>query len=419
MGSGPLAGLHVVLVPTWYPTPEAPTGGRLFKEYLESFAQAGARVGLLYPDLIDFPKNWLYYRGQPGYQSRVQNMQLPVSLRPFLREEVDAGAPVVRVRGIHLSTGRERRVDRYYAWLKRAYEHYAQKNGVPDVLNPHCAIPAGWAALRLADSLQPRPRVVLTEHTGPFDLLLRPAAVAKRAIESCRDADAVAAVGSVLQGEMRRAGVTRAIEIIPNAVASDFHFTEMPSPERGTAGKKRYSAVFAGRYSKLKGIPELAIAMERMAADPSVEVFWHFFGFAQPGEEEEEERLRRVLSSGPAQGMGVIHGIGTREEIARVMRQAHFSILPSHRDNCPLAVVESLSMGRPVVGTEGTGVEYFVRPPGDGVLCKPKDPDDLTRAIRELVHTEWDARAIAERAKDRFSYAAVAERYARLFAPTT
>jgi glycosyltransferase involved in cell wall biosynthesis len=415
MADGPLAGLHIVLIPTWYPTPEAPTGGRLFKEYIEAFAGAGARVGLLYPDLVDIP-NWIHFSTRAGYWERVRSMGLLPTLWPTLREETDAGAPVVRVRGAQLRQ-REHRIDKFAAWLERAYRHYVSRHGAPDILNPHCAVPAGWGALRLADELTPRPRVVLTEHTGPFSLLLKTPGVAQRTLSACREADALAAVGSLLRKEMQQAGVQRDIEIIPNAAASSFHFVDIPPPGRSPSGKRRYGAVFAGRYSKLKGIPELAVAIERLAQAPDVEVFWHFFGFAQPGEEEEEERLRRVLSSGPAAGMGTIHGIKDREEIARVMRESHFSILPSHRDNCPLAVVESLSMGRPVVGTDDTGVEYFVRPPGDGVLCRPNDPDDLTRAILECLRTEWSARDIAAHAEARFSGPAIADQYAKLFRP--
>src|SRR5262249_51934131 len=198
-----------------------------------------------------------------------------------------------------------------------AYRHYVARHGAPDILNPHCAVPAGWGALRLAEKLTPRPRVVLTEHTGPFSLLLKTPGVAERTMRACREADALAAVGSLLRTEMQQAGVQRDIEIVPNAAASSFHCVDLPPPDRSASGKKKFGAVFAGRYSKLKGIPELTVAIERIAQAPDVEVHWHFFGFAQPGEEEEEERLRRVLSSGPAAGTGTIHGIQDREEIAR------------------------------------------------------------------------------------------------------
>ncbi|HKA23366.1 MAG TPA: glycosyltransferase, partial [Candidatus Eisenbacteria bacterium] len=228
MAEGPLEGLHILIVPTWYPTPEAPTGGRIFKEYLEAFARGGARVGLLYPDLIDLG-NVPQRMSQPGYWHRVREMGLYLWPSPVLRDETYGEAPVVRVRGLYSSFGKkERRIDCYFAWLERAYRHYVSKHGAPNVLNAHCATPAGWAALRLAETLTPRPRVVVTEHTGPFSLLLTPPAVAERTLAACREADAVCAVGSLLRTEMQGAGVTRPIEIIPNAVSSSFRFTEMP-----------------------------------------------------------------------------------------------------------------------------------------------------------------------------------------------
>ena len=120
MASGPLAGLHIVLVPTWFPTPERPTGGRIFQEYVQAFTGAGARVGVLYPDLVDL-KNLTIHAGEDGYWDRVKSMRLPPTPWPTLHEEMFFGAPVVRMRGLHTSLGRkERRIDRYAAWLSRA-----------------------------------------------------------------------------------------------------------------------------------------------------------------------------------------------------------------------------------------------------------------------------------------------------------
>jgi L-malate glycosyltransferase len=417
MASRPLEGLHVVLVPTWFPTPERPTGGRIFQEYIEAFTGAGARVGVLYPDLVDLMNLTIHAR-EEGYWQRVRRMRLPPSPWPMLHEEAMAEAPVVRVRGLHTSAGRKtRRIDRYAVWLRRAYEHYVARYGAPDILHAHCAVPAGWAALRVAGGRSPRPRVVLTEHTGPFSLLLSEPGIAERTLSACREADALAAVSDKLVEEMHEAGVSRAVEVIPNAVSTPFGYAPPPPVERSPSGKLRYRAIYAGRFSKDKGIPELAQAIERVAQVPDLEVHWDFFGFADEGEKEEEERLMRVLSSGPGTGVGTLHGMQPREVVAPAMRDSHFMVLPSHRDNCPLAVVEARSVGRPTVGTRGSGMESYIEP-GDGLLCAIGDSDDLTRAILELLrpYDRWDSREIARRAEARFSESAIAHDYARLFA---
>jgi glycosyltransferase involved in cell wall biosynthesis len=106
-----------------------------------------------------------------------------------------------------------------------------------------------------------------------------------------------------------------------------------------------------------------------------------------------------------------------REVVAPATKAAHFMVLPSHRDNCPLAVVEARSVGRPTVGTRDSGVEKYIEEGKDGLLCEIGDPDDLTRAILEMLrpYDRWDAREIANRAETEFSEPAIAKRYAPLF----
>ena len=317
------------------------------------------------------------------------------------------------MRGLYTSLGKKvRRVDRFAEWLERALRHYAGRHGMPDVLNAHCATPAGWAALEVAGKVQPRPRVVLTEHTGPFELLLADPEIAERTLAACRDADAICAVGYRLRDDMAEAGVTRAIEVIPNPVSSSFRFADLPPAGRAPDGRASFTGLFVGTLLPTKGIAELARAIERLADDGALDLRWEIFG-----EGPEQEALSRVFASGPARGKGTLHGVRSKEEIARVMRTSHFLALPSYYENCPLAVVEALSMGRPVVGTRGTGMEFYVLP-GDGILCEPKSVEDLERAIRELVQAPWDARAIAARAAERFSPETIATQYARLFGPT-
>jgi glycosyltransferase involved in cell wall biosynthesis len=280
---------------------------------------------------------------------------------------------------------------------------------MPDVLNAHCATPAGWAALEVAGKVEPRPRVVLTEHTGPFDLLLADPEIAERTLAACRDADAICAVGDFLAEEMKRAGVDREIAIIGNPAAADFAYAPAPPPRRTSDGQPSYSGIYTGRFTRKKGMLELADAIDQLAGDPSFEIRWEFFGFFED-EADVIDRLRGLAASGRI----TIHGIQGRAEIAQAMRECHFLVLPTYRDNCPLSVVEALSMGRPVVGTRGTGLDTYVLE-GDGILCEPRNPADLARAIREAMGTTWDARTISDRAESRFGWNAIAQKYAPLF----
>jgi len=388
-----LAGRHVLVVPSWWPSPEIPIGGIFFLDYARAFAAAGAKVGVIFADLIE-----------PQYFAR--NPLLPVL--PMLAEERLGDIPVIRVRGVHTSLGKpHRRSLRFAAWLRRGYRRYVKRYGVPDFIHAHCSTPAGWAALQLKAA-----PVYLTEHTGPFSLLLSPPEVEKLTRQAVAEATAVFAVSPNLGSQMMDAGVGREIEVIPNPVAEEFAFAPPPEPERAPGGEPIYHAAFVGRLVREKGVRELAMAIRRIAPERDLEIRWHIVG-----EGPEEPALRENLKEETRLQRVVWHGFLPKPEVADVLRQSHFLVLPSHGENCPLAVEEALSIGRPVVGTTGTGTEVLVGSE-DGVLHRPGDAMGLANAIRSVAlnYERWNPRAIAERARQRFSGAAVASRYAEAFA---
>jgi glycosyltransferase involved in cell wall biosynthesis len=390
-GSRPLAGLHVLLAPSWWPSPEIPIGGIFFLDYARAFAAAGAKVGVIFADLV-FPPQW---RGRPGL------------LVPRLAEERLDDIPVIRVRGFHTSLGHaERRTLRFASFLRRALEHYRRRHGTPDLIHAQCSTPAGWAALR--SGLAP---VVITEHMGPFSLLLAPPALEALTREAVHAAAALVAVSPGSRDQMRAAGIVREIPVIPNAVPPDYVCVRPPEPGRGAGGEPAYDAVFVGRLVREKGVRELASAAVRLAGERGFAIRWHVVGSGP-----EESALRERMGAGDARPRVTWHGTLPRPRVAELLRSSHFLVLPSHGENCPLAVCEALSLGRPVVGTRETGIEPLVGLE-DGVLCARGDAEALAAAVRELVgrYDGLDATAIAARARERFSYTALAERYAPVF----
>jgi teichuronic acid biosynthesis glycosyltransferase TuaC len=390
----PLAGLHVLLAPSWWPSPEIPIAGIFFLDYARAFAAAGAKVGVVFADLIE-P---LYFLRAP---------RLPVV--PQLAEESLDGIPVIRVRGVHTSLRRpHRRTLRGAAWLRRAYAHYAVHHGVPHVIHAHAALPGGWGAVGLGAA-----PVVLTEHTGPFSLLLATPEMERLTHEALRGAAAVCAVSPNLRAQMQAAGVDRDlgagrdIPVIPNPVAPEFAYAPPPVVRQDVAGTPEHHAVFIARLVREKGVRELGEAAARLAGRADVALHWHLVG-----DGPERETLRRAL--GPARATW--HGTVPKPEILRLVRESHFLVLPSHGENCPLSVAEALCVGRPVVGTRGTGIEPLVGPE-DGALVPIGDVDALATAVLETArgYARWDAAAIAARARARFGYQAVAERYAAAF----
>jgi glycosyltransferase involved in cell wall biosynthesis len=336
--------------------------------------------------------------------------------------------PVIRIRGAHTALGQPGiQMRRYRAWLRRGLVEYRSRHGEPDILHAMCAIPAGWACTHLDDPLATR--IVVTEHTGPFSLVLSPRAGEAYVRAGLAKAAAVLAVSEPLRQDMLAAGIKREITVVGNPVAEVFAATPPPPVATDSAGRAVYHGLYVGRLTELKGIPELieaGISLTREVQHAHSEVgmpphtgmphrrfsiHWHVAGYGPL----DQEWRSRFAAAGLTDSL-TLHGFCDKPTVARLLREAHFLVLPSHGENCPLAICEALSFGRPVAATDVPGCAALVGD-GDGVLARVKDPKSLATAIETLLtdYHRWDWSAIAARAKERFAPAAVAARYAEVF----
>ncbi|HVP09966.1 MAG TPA: glycosyltransferase family 4 protein [Phycisphaerae bacterium] len=386
---GSLTGLHVLIVPAWWPSPEQPMAGVFCTDYAAAFIEAGAKVGVVFPDLVS-----MRFLGEGA----------PIPLRPRVLTETTAGAAVVRVRGLHTALGQPwMQMHRYRRWLARGMEVYREMQGAPDILHAMCAIPPGWACSHLDDPLSKR--VVVTEHTGPFSLALHPAA-AERYVRAAMDqAAAVIAVSEHSRREIRAAGFHRPIGVIGNPVSAPF--TTIPVSRDRRPGPFR--AIFVGRIVYEKGVEELIEAAAMLG--PGVNVEWHFVGDGPMAVEVEN----RLLAAAVGDHL-LMHGRCDRATVARLMAESDFLVLPTHGETFGLVVAEALCTGLPVLTTRGTACGDHVGE-NDGVLVEMDEPPSLAAGVRRLIekYDRFDRPAIAARARQRFSGEAVAMRYSEVF----
>ena len=103
-------------------------------------------------------------------------------------------------------------------------------------------------------------------------------------------------------------------------------------------------------------------------------------------------------------------------DCAELMARSDFFVLPSHGETFGLAVAEAICMGLPVITTRGTACEEFVTA-DDCVLVNIGDVSSLVAGIRDMLarHNGFDRRAIAERARRRFSHEAMVGFYGNVF----
>ncbi len=202
--------------------------------------------------------------------------------------------------------------------------------------------------------------------------------------ESC---DLVVVPSRGIKEVLRKLGVTCRIEVIPNGV-DVARFQRPPAPlSKRDAGlpDDAVAAVMVGRVGPEKNLSFLLHAFARISdAAPALHL-------VIIGEGPDEEHLRET-----AQLLGLasrFHLVGEvpYAEMPNWLALGDFLAFPSVSESHPLAVLEAMAAGLPVLGIPSPGIEDTIV---DGVngLLSPEDRDTFAALMRRLA-TEPDLRA--------------------------
>jgi glycosyltransferase involved in cell wall biosynthesis len=141
-------------------------------------------------------------------------------------------------------------------------------------------------------------------------------------------------------------------------------------------------AVYVGTLSRRKGMHDLVSALE-LLRDRGIEIPVDVIGGGhEVGEREAGELRDRIRASGlPIE----LRGSQPPEEVARALRAAQLFVLPSHWEGQPIAILEAMASGLPVVVTAVGANPDVVRDGLDGVVVPGHDPEALAEALASLV----------------------------------
>ena len=104
------------------------------------------------------------------------------------------------------------------------------------------------------------------------------------------------------------------------------------------------------------------------------------------------------------------------EEFMPILRGARFMVLPAEwSENNPLTVIESQSLGTPVLGARIGGIPELIDEGMSGMTFTSGDVEDLKDKINKMFNHEFDYDAIAKNAIERYSSEAYYEKLMALY----
>lgn len=257
----------------------------------------------------------------------------------------------------------------------------AQRQRVPYIVQTHGMIAASESPL-----------------SGPLDALLtRPALTGASAVLYLNDKE--------------REGIRA---VAPTGLALHELGNGVPVADDVPSLPPRQEVLFCSRLHARKR-PVLFVDMARRLLAEGVDASFVLVG---PDDGEGEAVAAGVAMVGDPEKLRWEGPLDPADTLARIKRASVF-VLPSVDEPWAMAVIEALSVGRPVVVTSSCGVSAIVREHGCGLVVD-ESPEALVDGVRAMLADRAGLADMAGRAtsvaREHFSMDAVADRLERLYA---
>jgi L-malate glycosyltransferase len=363
--------LKLLVVPKWYPWPDRPVFGAFCREHARALATEHDVVVLA--SLATPRPDFAIFRLEDAVEDGIRTLRVRYR-RPFLRPAA-MGCQLLGMLA---------------AWRRLRREGWR-----PDVVHAHVfeVAPPALVLGRLS-----RAPVAITEHYTGFQRgLVRgyDRTLAKFCFEH---ADLVAPVSEELGGHLRELAPRATFEVVPNVVDTAA-FAPGGEPRTGDGRLLNVAALAEkkGHRYLLEALRDLPHATLNIVGDGELRL--------------DLERQANALALGDR-----VHFLGeqSKQEVAELMRDADLFVLPSLAENLPVVLIEAQASGLPAVATSVGGVSELVDAAA-GALVPPADPPALAEAIRTTLARDFDSAALADRARDRYGYDAIRDRWTAIY----
>ncbi|WP_436699577.1 glycosyltransferase family 4 protein [Nocardioides sp. BYT-33-1] len=175
------------------------------------------------------------------------------------------------------------------------------------------------------------------------------------------------------------------VHAVPNGVGRDWLDRPAPRPTEAAT----VEVAWLGLMQPVKRLPDLVTAVDRV---PGVRL--HLIG-------DGPERIRLEALVAASGHPDRARFAGFRDDPADALRAADLLALPSAAEACPMALLQAMALGLPVLATRVGGVPELVRDRRDGLLVDAGDVGGLARALAELAGDAALRRRLGDSARER------------------
>jgi len=221
-------------------------------------------------------------------------------------------------------------------------------------------------------------RTVLHIHGASFDTFVAKShIVARSAIRrTLHRANRVVALAESWKEKIRRVAPHARVAVIENAI--DIPQSTASPGQRGTC-----RIVLLAKMDTWKGIEDLLVACSILRKKETPPFNLDLAG--PPGSAGDASSLARIIRERGLEDVVRYRGLVRGKAKDELLRQAHAYVQPSHHEGMPLAVLEAMAYGLPIVATRVGAVPEVVHDGTHGLLTRPHQPVELAEALCRLI----------------------------------
>ena len=118
------------------------------------------------------------------------------------------------------------------------------------------------------------------------------------------------------------------------------------------------------------------------------------------GEGPEKENIEKIIKEDNLQERVKLLGFLSSGKVKQYVSNARFIVVPSiWYENCPYSVMETLAIGKPVIGAKIAGIPELVKDGENGLLYEYNNTDELANKMMKLFENENLAKQFGDNAK--------------------
>jgi len=401
--------MKVLVVSHMYPSAQNPTYGIFIQQHVKALIDQGCEVKVISPvpyapwPLTVLKKKWRAYAAVPQ-RDVIDGVEVFYPRYPeFPRSFLLAYSGLLMFMGIR----------RLAAGLLKEFQY--------DLIHAHVAIPDGHAAYLLKKNY--RLPVIVTIHGQDLQSTLHKGKSCRaRLDEVLGGSDRIITVSSKLQNIVEGKPYFAKTTVINNGI--DLYDCQLNQNElaklhnqannlannqanvladrKATQGQeqdhsleqKEIRMISVSNLKKTKGIDLNLQALAALVPKyPNLQ-------YIIVGDGEERQNLEALTDSLGLRSKVVFTGRLPHSEVIKQMAAADLFSLPSWQEGFGVVYIEAMALGVPVIGVRGEGIEDVIISGQNGLLVEPRNVQDLTGAVDNLLSRPDFARQLAEAGRD-------------------